>query len=78
MAATVLNAIGLILITVGGIGASLCAPAPQYNSDGSVSLVPNVDKATRIAMYRRQRWIKQLLALVGFGALLQLVALFVN
>lgn len=78
MAATILNAVGLILITIGGIGAALCAPAPQYHPDGSASLLPNVDKATRIAIYRRQRLIKPLLSLVGVGALFQLIALFVN
>lgn len=78
MVATILNAVGLVLITVGGIGAALCAPAPQYNPDGSISMGPNVDKETRIAMYRRQRLIKPLLSLVGVGALLQLVALFVS
>ncbi|MFH5249844.1 hypothetical protein ACGTRS_01215 [Burkholderia semiarida] len=78
MVATILNAVGLILITIGGIGAALCAPSPQYHSDGSASLLPNVDKAARIAIYRRQRLIKPLLSLVGVGAFLQLVALFVG
>lgn len=78
MIATILNAAGLILITIGGIGSALCAPAPQYHSDGSASLLPNVDKETRIAMYRRQRRIKPLLTLVGVGAFLQLIALFMN
>ncbi|MBU9581333.1 hypothetical protein [Burkholderia multivorans] len=78
MVATVLNAAGLILITIGGIGAALCAPSPQYHPDGSSSLSQNVDKAARIAIYRRQRLIKPLLSLVGVGALLQLVALFVG
>ncbi|MEY8175074.1 hypothetical protein, partial [Burkholderia multivorans] len=78
MVATILNAVGLILITVGGIGAALCAPAPQYNPDGSIAMGPNVDKETRIAMYRRQRLIKPLLSLVGVGALFQFIALFVS
>ncbi|AOI98144.1 hypothetical protein WS66_21065 [Burkholderia sp. LA-2-3-30-S1-D2] len=78
MFTTILNAVGLALITIGGIGSALCSPAPQYNPDRSVSLVPNVDKATRITMYHRQRRIKHLLALVGVGALFQFVALFVN
>ncbi|MDF3081091.1 hypothetical protein [Burkholderia sola] len=76
MVATILNAVGLMLITIGGIGAALCAPAPQYGPDGSVSLAPNVDKEARVAIYRRQRLIKPLLSLVGLGAFFQLVALF--
>lgn len=78
MIATILNAVGLVLITIGGIGAALCAPAPQYNADGSVSLVGNIPKEKRIEMHRRQRFIKPLLTLVGVGAFLQLIALFVN
>ncbi|MCT9127513.1 hypothetical protein [Cupriavidus gilardii] len=76
MLSTVLNAVGLVLITLGGIGAALCTPTPRYNSDGSVSLVGEPDKEKRIAAYRRQRLMKPLLAAVGFGALLQFVALF--
>lgn len=72
----ILNLIGLLLITVGSIGAALGTPAPRYNEDGSVSLSGEPDKEKRIAMYRRQKNFPRFLALVGFGAILQMIALF--
>jgi len=69
-----LNLLGLLLITIGGIGASLCTPAPQYNADGSVSLSGNTEKAARIRLHHRQKWLSKLLMLVGIGAILQAAA----
>jgi hypothetical protein len=72
---TFLNLIGLALITFGSIGAALASPSPQYNSDGSVSLgVADINK--RIRIYRTQRLFSVFLALVGIGAALQAIALF--
>jgi hypothetical protein len=73
---TCLNAAGLILITIGGVGSALCTPAPTYHRDGSVSLAASSDKDARVAISRRQHLTKPLLSLIGIGALLQLVALF--
>ncbi|WP_444900508.1 hypothetical protein ACJJIX_19945 [Microbulbifer sp. VAAC004] len=72
----VLNLIGLLLITFGSIFAALGTPAPQYNSDGSVSLSGQPDKNKRVAMYKRQKRFPQLLCLIGLGAFIQAVALF--
>lgn len=75
----VLNVIGLALITVGGIAGALAAPAPQYHSDGSVSLAPkDSDKETRIAIHKRQKRFPIFLAAVGAGSALQAVALFIT
>ena len=35
-----LNFLGLCLVTIGALGAIWCAPAPIYNKEGSVTLVP--------------------------------------
>lgn len=70
-----LNIIGLLLITVGGIGSAMSTPAPGYRADGSVSLSPEQDKTKRIAMHHRQLRLPMLLRLIGYGALLQLIAL---
>lgn len=71
-----LNLIGLVLITVGSIGAALGAPAPQYNADGSVGLSGITERDARIAMHRRQKWFPHFLKLVALGASLQAIALF--
>jgi len=72
-----LNAFGLVLITVGGIGAARCAPTVQYNLDGSVSLSGQPDRAKRVRTAKMQRALPFLLASVGIGALIQLIAMFV-
>ncbi|MFP4889290.1 hypothetical protein [Paraburkholderia sp. EG304] len=75
MASTVLNIIGLLLVTFGGVGAALFSPAPKYNPDGSVSLIGEPDKEKRIRMHRRQKLVRPCLMLVGVGAFFQLVAM---
>jgi hypothetical protein len=74
--ANALNLLGLALIAIGGIGAAVCAPSPQYNADGSVSLSGVTDKDARIAIHRRQKWFRPLLFLAGVGALLQGAAIY--
>ena len=69
--AKAVNLLGLALTAIGGIGAAVCAPSPQHNADGSVSLSGKPDKDLRIAIHRRQKWLRRLLFLVGVGALLQ-------
>jgi hypothetical protein len=73
----VFNLVGLLLITCGSIGAALGTPSPQHNSDGSVSLSGVSDKEARIAMHHRQKWFPHFLMLVGIGAFLQAIALFI-
>lgn len=73
-----LNAVGLLFITVGGIGTALSAPSPKYNHDGSVSLSGEPDRDKRIAIHRRQRRAPFLLAAVGVGAGLQFLALLIH
>ena len=72
----VINLLGLLLITVGGIGAAFAAPQPQYGPDGGVGLAASPIKEKRIAMHKRQKCYPYLLAVVGIGAALQAVALF--
>lgn len=78
MTATTLNAMGLFLITVGGIGAAVCTPTPLYHPDGSVSLAGEPDKRKRIWIYRKQLAMKPLLCCVGIGAAFQFAALYVG
>ena len=78
MLSTSLNLFGLLLITVGGIGAAYAMPAPQYYADGSVSMSGEPDKGKRIAMHRRQKHFGHFLMLVGIGAIVQAVAVFVK
>jgi hypothetical protein len=73
-----LNLLGLLLITVGGVGAAMCTPSPQYNPNGSVAISGKPDQDRRIGTFRRQKWLPRLLACVGLGALLQAIALFVG
>jgi len=72
-----LNLAGLFLITFGSVFAALSAPAPQYNSDGSVSSSGEPDKSKRIAIYKRQKLLPLFLSLIGIGAFVQATALFV-
>lgn len=76
--ATLLNLLGLLLITGGSLGAARAAPAPQYHADGSVSLSNEPDKQVRIAIYRRQKHFGHFLFAVAVGACLQGIALFVG
>lgn len=76
MIPTILNLIGLLLITAGSIGAARAAPAPEYGADGSVSLSGEPDKEKRIAMHRRQKHFGHFLWAVAAGAVLQSIALF--
>jgi hypothetical protein len=76
-ASQILNFIGLLLITVGSIGAALGTPSPQYQPDGSVAMSGIKDKNARIAMHRRQKWFPKFLWFIAFGAALQAVALFI-
>ena len=75
-ASQILNLVGLLLITSGSIAAARATPAPLYGPDGSVSLSSEPDQAKRIAMHRRQKNFPKFLYLVGVGALLQAVAMF--
>lgn len=77
MLTTVLNLIGLLLITGGSLGAARAAPAPQYREDGSVALSGEPDKGKRIAIHRRQKHFGHFLWFVAAGAILQAIALFV-
>ncbi len=72
-----LNFVGLLLITIGGVGAAFVAPQSHYGPDGSVSLAPPSTTEQRIAIYKRQRLFPFLLVAVGAGAALQAVAIFV-
>lgn len=76
MLAQALNLIGLIFITVGGIGAAVSAPTPQYDANGSVGLSGISEKEARIAMHYRQKRFPHFLKLVAIGALLQVAAIF--
>jgi hypothetical protein len=73
-----LNLLGLLLITVGGIGAAFGTPSPQYQADGSVVLVGENDKAKRLRRYRWQKALPWFLLFVGAGAILQVTAIFVG
>lgn len=75
--AMLLNLAGLLLITVGSLGAARAAPAPQYHADGSVSM-SEPDKQNRIAIHRRQKHFGHFLWAVAAGACLQGIALFVS
>ncbi len=74
----ILNLIGLVMITLGSIGAALCAPTPKYNPDGSVEVSGEPDKNKRIAIYRRQTWFPRCLYIIGGGAFIQSIALFLS
>jgi hypothetical protein len=75
------NIIGLILITLGALGAGICSPGPTYNRDGSISLGPSqsakgaaADKKLRIRKHFMQKYgLPTSLWLVGIGSALQLV-----
>lgn len=71
-----LNLCGLLLITIGSIAAALSGPMPQYKSDGSVCISGESDVNRRIAIHHRQKRFPFFLGLVGFGAVLQAIALF--
>lgn len=72
----ILNFVGLLLITVGGIGAAFAAPQPQYGPDGSVGLAASPVKEKRVAMHKRQKLYPYLMTIVGIGAALQAIAIF--
>lgn len=72
----ILNLLGLVCITFGSIAAALGSPSPKYGPDGSVSVANEPDKAKRIATYRRQKNFRNFLFLVGIGAALQAIAMF--
>ena len=74
--AQVLNLVGLLCITAGGIAAALGSPSPMYGPDGTVGLSGEPDKDKRIATYRWQKNFRNFLFLVAFGAFLQAVAMF--
>ena len=76
---TICNFTGLLLMTVGGIGAALVAPSPTYNADGSISLAGESSKEDRIKTHRRQKCFKPFLVVVGLGSFMQAIALlFLN
>jgi uncharacterized membrane protein len=72
-----LNLVGLLCITFGSIAAAFGSPSPKYQPDGSVMLAGESDKAKRISVYRWQKNFRHFLFLVGFGAFLQAVAMFI-
>ena len=80
---TVLNLVGLGLITTGSLGAALGTPSPGYQKDGSVML-DNIGKNTgdaakdrnkRVRMHYLQRAQPYMLGLIAIGAALQALAL---
>jgi hypothetical protein len=74
--AQVLNLVGLLCITVGSIAAALGSPSSKYSPDGSVSLAGEPDRNRRISTYRWQKNFRNFLFLVAFGAVMQVVAMF--
>ena len=75
-ASQILNLVGLLFITAGSIAAALATPAPLYGPDGSVNLSSEPDNTKRIAMHHRQKNFPKFLFLVGGGAFIQAVAMF--
>ena len=73
---TVLNLLGLGLITFGSIMAAFNLPAPIIRKDLSVMMANN-DPLVRAKQYRAQQRLPYMLSLIGVGALLQAVATFV-
>lgn len=73
--ATELNVLGLVLVTIGGVGAALGSPQPLYGPDGSVALSGEPDVSKRIKMHRRQKRFACFLWAVAVGAFLQAVAI---
>jgi hypothetical protein len=73
----VLDLIGLLLITVGSLGAALGAPSPQYGPDGSVSMSGEPDKEKRIAIYRWQKLFPWCLGMVALGAAIQGISILI-
>ncbi|MCD9479347.1 hypothetical protein [Photobacterium phosphoreum] len=71
----ILNLVGLFFITLGSIFAALGAPAPAYNSDGSVSMSDEPNKKKRICKHYLQKNCPKFLLCIGFGAFLQAVAI---
>lgn len=69
--------LGLLLITYGSIFAAMSSPAPQYQADGSVTQSGISDKKERIKMYKKQKRFPLYISLVGVGAVLQAIALFI-
>jgi hypothetical protein len=73
------NIIGLILVTIGAIGAGICAPGPSYQKDGSVQLGPAGKSGPEFRQFRIQKHYMQKyglplsLWLVGIGSALQLM-----
>ena len=72
---TCFNLLGLLLITLGSILAALNLPGPIINKDLSVSLA-NPDPIVRAKQYRSQQLLPYMLSLIGFGAILQAIAVF--
>lgn len=71
----IVNLMGLVMVTVGALLAIVCAPAPTYNLDGSVSLAPGTEtsKVARIRMHYYQKFGLPLsFGLIALGSSLQL------
>ncbi|MBO2580275.1 hypothetical protein [Shewanella algae] len=75
--ASILNGLGLIIITVSSIYAAIGSPAVQYDETGGISMGPQ-DQDERKKMHKRQKRLPYSLAMIGFGALLQFSALFLS
>ena len=74
--ASILNLLGLALITLGSIFAALASPQPQYGADGSVSMSNLKDIEKRIRMHKMQKRFPNFLKMVALGAVLQAIAVF--
>ncbi|QBA63192.1 hypothetical protein [Muriicola soli] len=74
----ILNLIGLLFITVGSIFAALNTPTPKYQPRGSVKLSGVDSEEGRLKTYRRQRKVPGFLALIGIGAFIQAIAIFIT
>jgi hypothetical protein len=73
-----LSLTGLLLVTIGSIGAALGSPSPTYKRDGSVATSGVSDKDKRIRIYKWQQAFPWCLTMIGVGAFLQGVAIVVK
>lgn len=67
------NIIGLILVTIGAIGAGICAPGPSYQKDGSVQIGPELRQLRVQKHYMQKYGFPLSLWFVGIGSALQLM-----
>lgn len=78
LAMKILNILGLFLVTIGALGAGICAPGPSYMRDGSVQLGPAGKSGPEFKTYRVRKHYMQKYGLpfslwmVGFGSALQM------